>query len=207
MKPNFKDSLLASGFVKKKNIFYKPIFGTVELAFTEGDEDDLDDQFDDEWFVYLNDKSFSATMESVFENDGNFFNAYMARKLRKDKSGNLGMVMALLSASEDNGLCFHSGSMEISTEDFLKLPSDITNYSSLIDHMLSGPGLGTFFSFTEGYYVYLYLCCKADWSAEKTHKTLYEEINTAPFLAEYMSKKNIEMIDDQFIERFFSHVK
>jgi len=207
MKSNFEDTLLASGFLKKKGKFCKSLFGSVEVTFLECDDNHPKDPIGDEWFVYLNDKPFSATMESAFQNDGDFFNAYMKRKLRKDTSGNLGMVMALLSPDEDSNLCFQSGGMEISANDFLELPSEIIDYPSLIEHMLTSSGLGTFFSFTEGYYVYLYLSYKAGWSIEKTHKTLHQKIETAPFLAEYMSKKNIEMIDESFVERFFSHVE
>ncbi len=206
MKTNFIDTLLAFNFVRKKEVFYKSVFGTVELAFAEGDDNYSEDCFGDEWFVYLNDAPFSATMESAFKNDSAFFNAYMKRKLRKDKSGNLGMVMASLSNDENRKLCLQSGNMEISADDFFEIPSETTDYQSLILHMLAGLGFGTFFTFTEGYYVYLYLCKKAGWSIEKTHKTLHEQIDTAPFLAEYMSKRNIEMIDELFVERFFSHV-
>lgn len=204
---NFESNLLASGFVKQKEMFHRILFGTVELAFMGGADNGLDDQSSDEWFVYLNDRLFSAAMESAFANDGEFFNAYMKRKLRKDKTGNLGMVLSLLSQNEDGEICFQFGNMEISTVDFFEIPFEITDYSKLINHMLADSGFGTFFSFTEGYYVYLYLCNKAGLSANETYKTLREKIETAPFLAEYMSKKNIEMIDEPFVERFFSYVK
>ena len=105
MKTNFKDTLLASGFLKKKGKFCISLFGSVEVALLECDDNHAEDSFGAEWFVYLNDKPFSATMESAFKNDGDFFNAYMKRKLRKDTSGNLGMVMAPLSPDEDGKLC------------------------------------------------------------------------------------------------------
>lgn len=208
MTTTFEEILLASGFAKKKEMLRKPIFGSVEVAFMESDGNDPDDSFDTEWLFYLNDQPFSETMECVFEKDGDYFNAYMSRKLRKDKSGNLGFILTTIYQDGDGAFFINTGrTNEISIMKILDTLSNLEDYPSLINHMLGSSGLGTFFSFTEGYYVYLYLCHKAGWSAEKTHKTLQNKINVAPFLAEYMSKKNFEMIDKSFVQRFFSHVQ
>jgi len=203
----FEASLKSSGYEANNGKFKKIVFGTVEIVFVESDDNSQDSDFDDDWFVYLNDRPFSETMEAVFENEKDFFNSYRKRKLKKDKSGNLGMVMAALGNAADNKLYLYPDDNKIFVDDFLELDSDINDYPSLIEHLLAGSGFGTFFSFSEGYYVYLYLCKKAGWSAEKTHKTLNELVGTAPFLTEYMSKKNIEMVDKQFIELFSSLVR
>lgn len=129
-----------------------------------------DDEVENGIYFYINSPKFSDVMFSIFsDSKGNYdyeskAHQYMARKLRKDRTGNLAMGLLNYKSNDSLGE-LSNGGISISVQEFSKLINNIDSVSKLYKSLYFS-SLNNLVATIEGVWVYIYLCYEAGMQAD-----------------------------------------
>lgn len=197
----YYDYLLSRGFTKvKKNSLVRYL--TPEIYIKLAPQNGSWNYFE-ELYIYIFAKHFGLLMTEMFKDSDSIAWGYLPRKLRKDRDGCLGMVMAGVDMSMDDmeNCTLKSTKYPITTGYFVDQLDLLIDDRSIYNDLYGGT-LDKMLVYIEGMWVYLYFAKKLNYSIEKTlHDMEYQAVIKKHKLTWQLKKE----IDDEIVTFFYDY--